>query len=128
MNLPSSPNILGYQGSLGPGAEGAKSVGPLNFDWTTTPISLNLRAAQTNANLISQVQSLYIDNGSNTSPVILTMPNGQRVIFPAKSQGYIPILLGTPVIFSAASIGGAGQSTAIFLLNYQVDSVIWAVA
>lgn len=124
---------LGLFGSGQIPKEGLKSIGPVPFDWSTkgvpgnaNAINIDFRALQTTSALISQSLSMYVDNSLVNSPITFLFDSGQSMVFPAKSQGYLPIAQGNPIRFSASCALGAGVTT-VMLYNYEITPYIWSV-
>lgn len=102
--------------------EGPKAV-PVSLDFSTAPafdVDLKLLMLQ---NKISNVQSLFIDNASNTAQLVLTMSvQNQRIIIPPGAQAYITVLL------NQAEFTVSTTSTAlvnIFAQNFPVTNAVW---
>lgn len=79
------------------------------------------------------LQSVYVDNGSNTQPVTITVAgSGQVVTVPASSQGVFPLFIsgmGSFIIVTTA----AGVPTPIaattrcYFLNMPISPAVWHV-
>lgn len=78
-------------------------------------------------NIIKHIQTLYIDNSAN--PVALNCLiglNGQRIICPARSQGYFSILFNdqdSVCNFTTTQAGGVVVS--VFFINVPIMPSIW---
>lgn len=107
-----------------------RNAAPLQMDFTvqaTYMFNLQLYADQGN---IGGISGLYFDNLDNTGTMTIQVAGGQRLIFPAKSAGYIPVIMPSPIQFSVTSSvsGGGGVSTcAIQLLNYEEAPFLWTL-
>ena len=81
--------------------------------------------------LISQgkmeyVQTLYIDNADNLNPITLTCSmTGQRIIAPARSQGYYPMLAPNPPQITCSTTQTNLLKVPVYLLNVPVQAVNW---
>lgn len=104
--------------------EGAKSV-RATCDWENVDeYTVDLTDAMQRG-IIRSVQSLYIDNRDNSNAVtIQTTGSQQRITFPGLCQGYVPILLPVPGIFTVASTSSATK-TFIHCLNVPMYPYIW---
>lgn len=77
------------------------------------------------AKVISNVQTIYFDNADNPNNVTMQIEvTNQRLIFPAYSQGYIPVLCPNPPKFTLSSQGGIGSIT---MLNVPMPAIIWSI-
>jgi hypothetical protein len=106
--------------------EGPRAVAvTLNFTNTPTINIQGLLAVTTGK--ISFIQGAYIDNGSNTAALNLTvLTTGQRVTIPAGGQGYYPILTAqTPNII--ASTTQAAVEVGIIFYNVPLQAQQWNV-
>jgi hypothetical protein len=75
---------------------------------------------------IEYIQALWVDNYSNTNPLIIEMNlTNQRIVIPARSQGYVPVLSPNPpkFIFSTQ----AGPMVYLQFLNVPVQPMIWTI-
>lgn len=135
MNLPNSATQLGLFGNTGLPAEGAKSVGPINLDWSTkgqtqgypNSILVNLRAPQTLVALMSQALSMFVGN-RGLSQLKFTFGSGQVIYFPAGSNGYLPIAQGNPIEFSVENDTDVAGITQVTLFNTAHPPAIWTVS
>lgn len=105
--------------------EGQKAV-PFTLDfglYASFDIDLNQQQQQ---KLFTSAQGAYIDNSDNADVLeILCGGTNQRVIFPANSCGYVPLLLTTPATLTINSPGGVVVQ--FTLLNFYIPPTIWAV-
>jgi hypothetical protein len=104
--------------------EGPQSVA-INYDFSagvqsyTTDMQLIKQQGK-----ISMVQSVYIDNASNTQPVVLTVAGiGQQISVPANFQGIFPVLVTGQPVFNVSSTGN-GKSN-IYFCNVQQAAFMW---
>ena len=120
-----SPNFfaLGLNRSLTP-PDGVKCTNPIPLRLTGgVSLSLDLRAAQINDNLLSACQSMYIDNSGNPLPVEFLFASGQVLKVPDHCQGYFNVLMPNPIQFSA--VCAADWNLTVMLLNLQVPPIFW---
>ena len=105
--------------------EGAKSIkATLDFSGGVDEYVIDLTDAM-EKKVIRSVQSLYIDNYGNASDLTITTSlSGQRLLFPANSMGYMPILLGKPAVFKVAATAGKPE---IIMMNVPMYPFIWQV-
>lgn len=105
--------------------EGRRAIGPFTFAFVdANPIQNNLAAPMSTGNLISFGLSIYIDNSANPNPVVVNTPSGHAITAKGNTQGWYPIILGRPIIFSVSCAAGAG-TTKIMLANYEVPPAQW---
>lgn len=99
-------------------------------------IPVNLVAGQTdsldltnaiNTRQIDQVQCMFVDNASSLGALtIVFSASNQRIIIPAFSQAYVPVLsVNDPVLTFTAS--GLAVSATLQLLNMPMPLQIWPV-
>lgn len=75
---------------------------------------------------ISNVQSLFVDNSTNSAPLVIKMSNtNQRIIIPSYSQAYISVLLNQPQ-FSVSTTSIA--TVFVYAQNFPVQNAIWAAS
>ena len=119
------PLAIGY--GLHPGrGEVPKAVSAL-FDWTTGIVSYN-HLLPSGENKLKIVQAVYVDNSQNSAFMVLTVSGtGFRLVVPATSCGYFPLVMspGNHRV-NAASIGGSGMTTATFL-NMPIPPFVWSI-
>lgn len=74
------------------------------------------------------IQAGYVDNGSNSQSVTITIPaTGQVITCPANSQGFFPLLFtGTPA-FQITTPFAIAAVTRVILLNVPVNPCVWHV-
>lgn len=108
-----------------PNGETARGAS-FNFDFTggTVNIPCSLNAIDYG---ISFFQTIFIDNSNNpqTASVNPTGTN-QKLVCPAYSQGYFPILTVGPTLSFTASSGG-NVVVPMVLLNIFIDMMLWSV-
>ena len=106
-----------------PSSEGMKMV-PVGINFSTDSSFMLDLSSYLSSTRISQVQTIFIDNSDNGSSVTVTIPaTQQRLICPANSQGYFPILCTSPVKLSFQSAGNV--LVWFFLLNFPVAPGVW---
>lgn len=70
------------------------------------------------------VQTMYVDNADNANELTLTMGlTLQRIIIPANSQAYIPILQPNPPVLKIATTGAPVVN--VQLLNFFVPPIVF---
>lgn len=96
---------------------------PLAFDWTVDgSYDVNLYTFQGQGG-IGGVQSMWYYNPSTGQCTITFGQSGQVVVLPAKSQGYIPVLM--PNIPSLHITNAATDTTTqVMLLNFTVPMAV----
>lgn len=73
---------------------------------------------------IDSIQGMYVDNGGNANPVTFDWRDcGKRIVFPASSQGFLPLILSKQPRLVIAAAGGI---VPFFLYNFAVPAEIWA--
>jgi hypothetical protein len=107
-----------------PACEGRKSITTIIDFSLGLNFTLDLTAITSQLQFIRSVQTLYIDNLGNTSPVTITMGvTLQRITFPANAQGYVPILQpNQPVLQFANTLP---NTVKIQILNFFLPPIIW---
>ncbi|HEY6019841.1 MAG TPA: DUF1859 domain-containing protein [Candidatus Paceibacterota bacterium] len=84
---------------------------------------LDLSQVQSQGGMDS-VQTLYIDNASNTGSLTILMGlTNQSIILPAGAQAYMPVLQGNPPIIQFTST--AAVPVNIQLLNFFIPPAAW---
>lgn len=107
--------------------EGRKSITTIIDFNIGLNFSLDLTSIQQMQNWIRSVQCLYIDNADNAFAITLTMGvTNQRVIVPANSQGYYPVLQPNPPVLQFVS--GSVGTLKIQILNFFLPPYIWTIA
>jgi hypothetical protein len=72
---------------------------------------------------LTSIQTMYIDAGDNNAPIKATFPApGFRVIAPANSQGFYPVLTQNP---TSVKFESAGTVVTVFLLNFPLPGQSW---
>lgn len=98
--------------------------GTLNFE-NTAEIEISGEMVITQGK-ISFIQGVFIDNADNTDKLTLTIGNtNQRIVCPANSQGYFPLLTPNPPIIVARTTQGGGQIIPLFFYNVPIQSIVW---
>jgi hypothetical protein len=107
-----------------PVVEGAKGF-IINFDFTSSSLfSLVINAHDYG---ISFIQTLFIDNSnSSTSTTITFVGTTQKVVCPAYSQGFFPILLNGPQLSATISCSGS-VVVPIQFINQYIEMYLWSV-
>jgi hypothetical protein len=117
--------------------QGARTIGPIplavtagaNFAGVSNFMSGEL-TLETDQGMLNDVQTLYFDMSACPIPVTITfVETGQTLTLPPKSQGYLPIMVASNVVWNAIAWGAplAGTySVNLWFLNRQVDSCVWS--
>lgn len=90
---------------------------------SATTDQLDLTNAQA-LGTIDQIQTVYIDNSGNASPISLTLNSGQTITCPANSQGYFPLFSVNPPVIDFASNGGVNVT--VFFGNMPMPVGNWS--
>lgn len=112
-----------------PGEQSPSGI-PFNIDWTvyTTGVyDINLQYAQSQGQ-IGGVQAIFWHNASAGVITITFGGSGQVLTLPAKTEGYMPVLMpNTP---NAHLVNSAADSTItqVILLNYVLPGVSISIA
>ena len=76
-------------------------------------------------NKIDSLQSMYVDNQGNALPItFLFKGSEQRIVFPANSQGYLPIVVSEDPTLNVTCVGGPAIN--FWLYNFPMPAYIWA--
>ena len=106
--------------------EGGPKAIPLSIDFSTvTTWILDAQNIQARG-FIDMVQSIYIDNAAASSGQDLTIQidaSQQKILFPPKQQGYIPVIVPNPLRMSFSS--ASGLVIKVILLNFPIMPIIW---
>lgn len=105
--------------------EGPKGVAiPVPFDNVRKTFVIQTLLAQSQK-FISQIVGVYVDNSANPNPLIITTEViNETIEFPARSQGYLPLLAPKNANITLTSLGATPIS--IVLLNVPVPAVVWS--
>lgn len=103
----------------------------LNFALEST-INLNLTFEQQQER-IEFVQCLFVDNSANPAPLVFVFKGAnQIVVFPAASQGYVPVMASMEDFKASVTTAFANADSApvvtIFYLNFPLPAIIWNAA
>ncbi len=74
--------------------------------------------------VMTAIQGLWIDAADMTEPVSIEAASGSRTTFPARSQGYVPIIVSDPHILTVSAPGGSGKLR-LLLLNTPMPAFTW---
>lgn len=108
--------------------EGPKALPvTIPFAGANAPTTFNANLLLTQAQrFMSLVQAIFIDNSANSCPLkIISNVINQTVVFPPKSQGYIPLLVPQNGALAFSSEGGV--DVPIILVNVPLPAMIWNV-
>lgn len=97
---------------------------PVTADFTiSSPAVFNLQNEELRL-IINEVQGIYVDNSSNSYPIICTIRGtNQKITWAAGAQGYMPVLVGDNAHFSFATTGT--PKIPVFFLNFPVPVGAW---
>jgi hypothetical protein len=119
--LITTPGVSVGNVSLPP--EGPKAL-PFKCDFTAQQayqVSSNYLYQQ---KLISNIQSLYVDNSASATPLYISVDNTQQSIaIPPGAQAYLPLLIANNAVITFYSTGGV--VIPFELLNIPVPSAVW---
>lgn len=106
-------------------AEGPRVV-PVILDFTATPAEISGDfTIEESTGVVSFVQSVFIDNADNTSPLTLIIDvTGQRIVVPANRQGYFPVFATESFKWTARTAGVF--RVGITFANVPMPTAIWA--
>jgi len=122
--------VLGNQGELGPGKQGARGIGPLVYVFTGGAgqfFSVSLSSQQNTQGLLSSAQSMFVDNSAGTAAVQILFSSGQGIACPPLSQGWFPIIAPNPVSYTISCNTGQNATVSIFFTNFEVSAQVWAI-
>lgn len=75
---------------------------------------------------IEYIQALWIDNYSNANPLTVQMNlTNMRLVVPARSQGFYPVLMPNPPKFKFTT--QAGPKVFLQFLNVPVQPMTWVI-
>lgn len=110
-----------------PACEGRKSITTIIDFSIASTFTLDLSAVVSQQGYIKSVQTLYIDNSANPSPVTIIMGvTLQKIIWPGNTQGYMPVLAHNPPVLQF-SCPTANQVT-LQILNFFLPPIMWGGA
>jgi hypothetical protein len=110
--------------------KGGPKIAPARLDFgTTAEIVVNGLEIVSNGN-IEFLQGMFIDNADNIDPLICTMSDGtgQRIICPARGQGYFSMLQPNPPIIRFATPQMVGRVINVAFYNVPIQSQVWLTA
>lgn len=112
-----------------PGEQAPSGI-PFNIDWTVYSngvYDINLQYAQSQGQ-IGGVQAIFWNNPSAGAIQITFGGSGQSLTLPAKTQGYMPVLM--PNVPTAHLVNTAPDSTItqVILLNYVLPGISISIA
>lgn len=103
--------------------EGPKAIPVLCQFGTTQSFTIDFQNVQSRG-VINSIQTVFIDNSGNTKSITLTdTATTQEIICPGNSQGYFPIMVPNPPVFTAVSTGTANVQ--IIFMNVQINPIVW---
>lgn len=101
---------------------------PLDFSvGAVIAISIPTSSDAPNVSGIAGIQSIFIDNSSNSAALTLAIGGGPTLVTPAYSQATFPLFVGTGSVDLVAT-SGAGGKAALTLLNTREQAMVWAGA
>ena len=108
--------------------EGPKAV-PVPFDFTAYNSQVVDLSNLQQRGLISAVQAVFADNSANPVALVISVNGSQQnIIVPPNSQGYFPLLVPAAIELTVSMTGATSPGTTIFLLNFPVPAVQWAIS
>jgi len=100
---------------------------PLDFGAATT-YEIDVTTLQQQG-FIEGIQTVYVDNSLNGSPLIITCSvTSQKIQVPSLAQGFFPLLQPTPAKITVNTAGGAPANQIIHILNFYLPPAVWKVA
>lgn len=103
--------------------EGTKAI-PFNVDFATFATWQIDLTNQFRQGQFTTLQTVWIDNADNNSTLTLTCSvTAQRIIAPARSQGFYALLQPTPPVFQLNSAGGIVVE--VIFLNFYIPPQVW---
>lgn len=120
--------------------QGARMIGPISITFTgasinttgNTNVVTDDLAIELENGTINNIQSVFFDSSGCPIPVALTFNDTQQtIVFPPKSQGYIPVLATNSMSYSAVGYGGGAVAGATYnidvsFLNTPCEAQIWS--
>lgn len=90
----------------------------------TNDVNIDLSSLTEQGN-IEFIASVFIDNADNTAPFTLTVDGGsnQRLIMPARGQGYLPIIVNNPPKFIASTT--VALIVPMYFMNAPMQPIVW---
>lgn len=83
--------------------------------------------AQIQAGFISFVQSIYVDNSLNESPlVIVTDQVQQRVVIPPHACAYMPLVISDSALITFTTTQANNLTVQVCVLNTPVTPYVWS--
>lgn len=97
---------------------------PLDFT-SVTSLDLDFTQAENNR-VVSAILGVFIDNSQNAQSITWTQTSAtaQRIIIPANSQAYLPVLSVVPDKMNFATTGAV--IVPVQFLNFRPDPIIWS--
>lgn len=87
--------------------------------------TLNLQQ-QIQQQRINAVRGCYFDNSRNNTDVLMTALNtGMTILFPARTQGFMPLFLNNDSEMSLSTVAGTGLFK-MTLTNFIIHPQIWS--
>jgi hypothetical protein len=84
-------------------------------------------SAQQAQGLLSSAQAMFFDAADlATHNAYVQFSSGQRVACGVGTQGYVPVISGTPLAYTVVSPLGSTGPLALFFMNFQTDAVVWS--
>lgn len=107
--------------------EGAKAY-PINLDFRATGKVVIDFTLQVQQGFVSFIQSVYIDNSLNPSPLKVTCSaTNHNIKIPANSQGYFPLFLTSDPVITFETQEDNNLIVPIVATNVPVTPYVWAV-
>ncbi len=102
---------------------------PFIYDFQTAAIIDQDLVLPIQNGVIESIQTMFVDNSTNPNALTINVgEKGQTIVFPPRSQGYVPILFndqdGT---FTFSTTQGVGVVVNVFFANVPIMPIIWRV-
>lgn len=95
----------------------------ITFNGTITSFGIDL-TLPVQQNLITGVQSIYVDNSASTVWTQIYVPSSQQTIkIPARSQAYLPLVIPNPPQFQVSNLGTCVVE--LQLMNFPMPACVW---
>ncbi len=114
--------------SWGLGPEKGPRSFPITFDFSKgTTLSINL-LQQVQKDDLEFIQAVFVDNSTNFAELSITDSiTGEKLIWPAGSQGYLPFMCGGNPVFTVTSLASE-LSIPAQLLTFALPAILWSVS
>ena len=108
--------------------KGGPATIPCNLDFRNTGRILIDGEQVVSTGKIEYLQGVFIDNADNVDALTLTIgTTGQRIVCPARSQGYFSILAPNPPRIIAETPQAGTKVLNLLFYNVPIQAVVWSV-